>query len=160
VSLRHFSGCVTGMLWLAACSPQSGNRPDTATAPSKEAPATVTQSAPLTGTYWRLVALGDRVVTAADTVREPHLIFATDSARLTGSGGCNRIFGNYDLGGDSLSFSGVGSTKMACATGMDVETAFLPALSRVARWRISGQQLELTDSAGAAVARFVGRPPR
>ena len=80
--------------------------------------------------------------------------FAADSARVTGSGGCNRLFGDYTLSGDSLSFSGVGSTKMACATGMDIETAFLPALARVARWRIVDRQLELTDAAGKLVARF------
>jgi len=47
---------------------------------------------------------------------------------------------------------------MACPDAMDVETAFLPALQRVAKWRIAGRQLELLDSAGALVARFDAKP--
>jgi len=43
---------------------------------------------------------------------------------------------------------------MACTTGMDIETAFLPALAWVARWRIVDRHLELTDAAGTLVARF------
>ena len=109
------------------------------------------------GTHWTLVALGDRNVAAASATREPHLIFTVDSSRVTGSGGCNRVFGGYAISGDSLSFTGVASTKMACATGMDIETAFLAALSRVARWRIVDGSLELTDAAGALIARFHAR---
>ena len=54
----------------------------------------------------------------------------------------------------ALTFGDVGSTKMACPDVMDVENSFLPALQRVAKWRISGQQLDLLDSGGARVARF------
>jgi heat shock protein HslJ len=119
----------------------------------------VTASLPLAGTYWKLVALGDKPVTVVNAQREPHFTLGADS-KVTGSGGCNRMFGTYTLNGDALTFNGVGSTKMACQGGMDIETAFLPALSRVAKWRITGQQLELTDAGGALVARFEGRPPR
>lgn len=146
---------------VAACSPQpAGDGPAAATDTSKGAPPASTSSPPLTGTYWRLVALGDQPVTVTDTAREPHLTFAADTTRVTGSGGCNRLFGAYTLNGDRLSFGAVGSTKMACATGMDTETAFLPALGRVAHWRITGQQLEFTDSAGSVVARLEARAPR
>ena len=55
------------------------------------------------------------------------------------------------------SASGVGSTRMACKDGMDTEGAFLPVLLRVRRWKITGQQLELSDSAGVALARFQAR---
>ena len=114
----------------------------------------------LRGTYWKLVALGATPITAADTAREPHIILQADTTRVSGSGGCNRMFGGYQLNGDSLTFSAIASTKMACPSGMETETAFLPALQRVARWRITGQQLELSDSAGAVVARFATKPAR
>ncbi|HEX6049033.1 MAG TPA: META domain-containing protein [Gemmatimonadaceae bacterium] len=159
MQLGYLARFIGVSLLILGCSPQ-GDRPDAATDTTTGAPTTVTTPPPLTGTYWRLVALGDRDVAVADTAREPHLTFGPDSARVTGSGGCNRMFGSYTLNGDSMSFVGVGSTKMACASGMDIETAFLPALERVSRWRISGQHLELTDSSGALVARFEGRPPR
>ena len=148
------------LLIVAACSPQSGGRPDAATDTTTGAPTTVIPTASLTGTYWRLVALADRDVAAADTAREAHLTLEAGSNRVVGSGGCNRLSGSYSLNGHSLSFSGVASTKMMCVGGMDVETAFLPVLGRVARWRIDGQRLELSDSSGTVVARFEARPPR
>ena len=107
--LGYFARFIGVSLLLVGCSPQA-DRPDAATDTTRGAPTTVTPTPPLTGTYWRLVALGDREVAVADTAREPHLTFATDSARVTGSGGCNRMFGNYTLSGDSMSFAGIGST--------------------------------------------------
>ena len=108
----------------------------------------------LRGTDWRLTALGDTPVAVKDTVRAPRITLAPDSKQVSGSGGCNRMFGVYELKGEALRFSGVGSTRMACKSGMDTESAFLPALLRVARWRVSGQQLELSDSSGTVLARF------
>lgn len=141
-----------------ACSPKpSSDGPAAATDTDKGAVAAVPSSPSLTGTHWTLVALADREIAAANAAREPHLTFTADSSRVTGSGGCNRVFGSYAMSGDSLSFTGVASTKMACATGMDIETAFLPALSRVIRWRIVDRHLELTDAAGTLVARFQAR---
>jgi heat shock protein HslJ len=108
----------------------------------------------LRGTDWRLVALGDKQVTVADSNRSPRILLQPGSKQMTGSGGCNRMFGVYELNGDALRFSGVGSTKMACKDGMDTEAAFLAALLRVKRWKLVGQQLELSDSTGMALARF------
>jgi heat shock protein HslJ len=159
MSLRHLSGFIGAALSIAAaCSPQPGEeRTDAATDTTKGAPTTVTSSPPLTGTYWRLVSLGDREVTAADSAREAHITLEAASNRVTGSGGCNRMFGSYTQSGDSVSFSGIGSTKMACASGMETETVFLPALERVRQWRIAGQHLELLDATGTLVARFEAR---
>jgi heat shock protein HslJ len=107
------------------------------------------------------VALGDTPVASADTLRQAHITLSGGAEkRVTGSGGCNRMFGSYTLEGTALAFGGVGATKMACAEGMDTESAFLSALERVAAWRISGQQLELTDASGVVVARFEARMAR
>ena len=48
-------------------------------------------------------------------------------------------------------------TMMAFTEGMEIERAFLAALERVRRWRLSGSQLELLDGAGTALARFESR---
>jgi heat shock protein HslJ len=77
---------------------------------------------------------------------------------VNGSGGCNRMFGSYELNGDALTFGDIGSTKMACPDIMDIESSFLPALQRAAKWRITGQRLDLLDSGGALVARFDAKP--
>jgi putative lipoprotein len=153
---------VAFVFFLAACSgkPSSdtagGTPTDTA---AKVASTTDTTAAPGTAnirdTRWNLVALGDKPLAPADTQRAtPHIILAPDSKQVSGSGGCNRMFGVYELNGEKLRFSGVGSTKMACAAGMDTESQFLGSLLRVRGWKITGQQLELSDSTGAVLARF------
>ena len=147
----------------AACSrtPSSetaGSPTDTAVKP---APGTDTSAAAITdirNTRWNLVALGDKPVTASDAQRTAHLMFAPDSKQVTGSGGCNRMFGVYELNGGNLRFSGVGSTKMACKSGMDTENQFLGSLLHVKTWKIVGQQLELSDSTDTVVARFESQP--
>jgi heat shock protein HslJ len=132
-------------------SQASGTPPATPTTPTAGA------SAELRDTRWLLTTLGDKAITATDTGRAAHFILRGDSKQVSGSGGCNRLFGVYELNGDALRFSGIGSTKMACQDGMDTETAFLPALLRVAKYRIEGQQLELSDSTGAVIARFAAK---
>ena len=130
--------------------------PDTAAAPKVTTDSAV-GAAELRGTNWLLVAVGDKPVTVTDSNRAAHIILQPDSKQVAGSGGCNRMFGSYELNGDALRFSGVGATKMACKDGMDTEAAFLPVLQRVNRWKISGKQLELSDSAGVVLARFEAR---
>lgn len=156
-----------GMILLVACSRQPAAESASARADSAfpsapvTAPAATLDSAsdvPLRGTEWRLVALGDKRVAVADSQRVARITLQPESKQVVGSGGCNRMFGVYELKGDALRFSGVGSTKMACKSGMDTEGAFLPALLRVARWRVSGQGLELSDSSGVVLARFEARP--
>jgi heat shock protein HslJ len=149
-----------------ACSRSPGSetkaaRVDSSAATAPRVDSTTTVPAPareLRGTDWRLTAVGPEPVTPADTQHTPYIILRPDSKQVAGSGGCNRMFGVYELKGEALRFSGVGATKMACREGMDVEGAFLASLLRVARWRVIGQQLELSDSAGVVVARFEARP--
>jgi heat shock protein HslJ len=138
---------------IVACS----RRPTSETA--TEAATVNATAVQLRSTYWKLIALGTTPVNVADSQREPHIIIQPDSKRVNGSGGCNRMFGSYELNGDALAFTGVASTKMACQDGMDIETSFLPALQRVARWRITGQQLELLDASGGVVAKFEAKKP-
>ncbi len=73
--------------------------------------------------------------------------------------GCNQMSGGYLVKGDSLSFSAMISTKMACVgPGMDVEHAFTGALERTRGWTVTGDTLRLLDAAGVPLARLVARP--
>jgi copper homeostasis protein (lipoprotein) len=111
-------------------------------------------SVPLEKTEWRLVRLGDVVVKVEDLHRQPQLVFDPSSHRVSGSGGCNRIVGGYELNAEKLTFGQMASTMMACAGGMETEQSFLKALGEVKRWKIAGHQLELMDGAGKVVAVF------
>lgn len=105
-------------------------------------------------TYWKLVQIGERSITAADQQQEAYLVFQTEDGKVTGSGGCNRLTGGYTATGDSLRFSGVASTRMACMRGMETESSFLAALEHVRRWKISNRQLELLDEGEKMLLRF------
>ena len=109
---------------------------------------------PLENTYWKLINLEGVAVEAVDNQREAHVVLHTEENRVAGSGGCNRLMGSYQLDGETLSFSQMATTMMACADGMQTEHAFLGALEAVSAWEITGLNLTLKDGAGDDVARF------
>jgi copper homeostasis protein (lipoprotein) len=112
------------------------------------------QDSALRGTTWRLVQLDGQRVTLAPGQRAPQLTIAADGTQVSGHGGCNRMSGPVEIRGDRISFSQLASTRMACATGQQLESAFFGALERSARWQISGRQLELRDARGRVLAQL------
>lgn len=108
--------------------------------------------------YWRLTRLEGQPVMVGKGRAEPHLVLHSDGERLTGSGGCNRLQGSYELQDDRLVFGRIGVTRMYCPEVQDQEQAFLTALERVAGWRLDGQHLELLDEEGAVLLRLEERP--
>lgn len=121
-----------------------------------QAPAAVS-GATLENTYWKLIQLGGEAVSSIDEKREPHLVLHSEDRRVAGHGGCNRFTGTYSVSGEQLTFSQMAGTMMACADGMQYERAFHDALTKVASWKIEGEQLELFDAAGDSLARFESR---
>jgi uncharacterized lipoprotein YbaY/heat shock protein HslJ len=99
--------------------------------------------ADLQNTYWKLLELDGEPVESPEGVREIHLVLDTGEFRVRGFAGCNNFFGGYRLDDQSLSFSQIGSTMMACPGGMDTEQAFLQALGATTRAEVSGQILSL-----------------
>jgi putative lipoprotein len=118
------------------------------------APPTFASAEPLKKTYWKLVRLIGTPVVAASQQQEPNLVFDSQSRRVTGSGGCNRLTGSYEFNGDKLTFSQMASSMMACPNGMETERRFLTALQRVSQLKIMGGQLELLDGSGNVIAVF------
>jgi len=134
---------------------QGAVEPDRApAAPAANIAPQPASAAPLENTYWKLVSLRGTTVAVAEKQHEAHLILHPDGRRLSGSGGCNRLVGNYTLDGQKLSFGRAAGTLMACPQGMEQERAFLDALAQGQGFRISGQQLELLDAQGVPLARF------
>jgi putative lipoprotein len=82
------------------------------------------------------------------------LVFAS-GGKVTGSGGCNRLFGTAEISGDRIRFAGIGTTRMACAPAlMDQEQKFLGALAEARTFRIEGPYLKVHDAGGAELIRF------
>lgn len=117
----------------------------------------VAQGNPLEWTQWELQTIGTGTVSVA---RKPTLQLSQD--RLAGFGGCNSLFGTYALKGNSLEFSSMGSTKMACEPElMQLESAYTRALARVNSYALSPdhQTLTLSGTGDSLRFRFVGQTP-
>jgi heat shock protein HslJ len=87
-------------------------------------------------------------------------VFARDERRVSGSGGCNRVTGGFELDGEKLKLNSMAGTVMACAAGMEQEQRFLQSLGKVERYRIRGSHLEMLDASGTMIARFEAKTSR
>jgi heat shock protein HslJ len=112
----------------------------------------------LENTRWELVELNGNPIAAPMGQPEPHLRLISEGRSLQGYGGCNTMRGGYELAGEKLRFTQIGTTRMTCPDPfMNQEGEFLRALESADSFKIIGNQLELYGS-GAALARFEGRP--
>jgi copper homeostasis protein (lipoprotein) len=111
----------------------------------------------LRGTAWKLQALqspeGPTPINPPG--RPPELLLASDSERLSGNSGCNRLLGGFQLAGDQLRFTQLVSTKMACAADvMAFEQQYLKALDQVRQWNIDKRSLLLQDGVGRSLLLY------
>jgi heat shock protein HslJ len=112
-------GVVAAALLLGGCASSGGSGTDDnddAPEPSETAKALTTST--LVGTW------------GSTDEREPNLVFA-DDGELTGTDGCNRLVGSWSLDGDTVVFSDIASTLMACE-GVDTWLSGAASASLVA----------------------------
>ena len=120
-------------------------------------PPAASRSTPLEGTYWKAIELAEKPTPPQDQAREAHLLFQA-GGRLSGSDGCNRLTGSYQLKGDIVSFGQMAATQMACINAGETEGPARDALKSAARLTIVGDRLELLDSTNRRVAVFAAGP--
>ena len=118
------------------------------------------ESATLAGTHWRLIELNGKPALAAAEHRADLQFARGDSARVSGSSGCNRFMGSFTHTGADLRFGQMASTQMACIDERvsEQEHAFLTAMGATERYAVAGDTLTLFGSSGT-LARFVVAPP-
>ncbi len=111
---------------------------------------------PLRGTSWRLLALGGETVEPQQPPgRAIELQLSAETLRLAGSSGCNRLMGAFSLEGETIRFSQLASTRMACSPElMALEGRFSDALAQVRRWSIDKRSLLLQDACGKTMLLF------
>ena len=105
---------------------------------------------------WTLTEAAGQPVTPTGDAREAHLLFFAPS-RLSGSTGCNRLTGTFELTGTGrMTFSPLATTRMMCAepAAAQTETRMVQALTTVQSYYVTDAALELRDGASKAVARF------
>jgi len=86
---------------------------------------------------WNLVSLNGHSLVEGSTITA-----SFDGSQITGSA-CNHYFGDYTIGVDALSFSGIGSTEMFCEGTMEQEQEYFDALADINGWSLEGTTLEL-----------------
>lgn len=110
---------------------------------------TVNPDQPLEGTKWGLTGLlfGSQDTGAVSSV--PAGVTATlqlDAGRVSGSDGCNRFTGAYSVEGDTLTFTQLATTKMACmGPAEEVERSVLSVFDGPMTFGVDGDQLSLIN---------------
>ncbi|MEZ4682640.1 MAG: META domain-containing protein [Caldilineaceae bacterium] len=110
----------------------------------------------MAGTSWQLTALG---TTGAET---PVVVDSTVTLQFDADGqaggntGCNSFGGNYTVNGDSLTFSKIISTLVACADAdvMNQEQQYLDALNGAERYAVDGDELTIWYDNGNSMLTF------
>jgi heat shock protein HslJ len=139
-------------------SPESASAPPNDKMSAPASPTTSPQGRDLEGSPWRLVSVLGDSAPLPDSAQRATLTFDAATKRASGSGGCNRISGGYERNADSLRFSPMVATRMACPQGMEREAAFLNALGATRTFTIHGDTLMLNNEARVTVARLVSDP--
>jgi heat shock protein HslJ len=100
-----------------------------------------TANSSLTNTRWKLTALSSLPNGLPRLSKDVFL--QLDTGRIKGFAGCNSYFGGYTTQQSSITFTGVGSTKMFCQEGMETENMLFQALNTTTHYRITGTKLDL-----------------
>jgi heat shock protein HslJ len=118
--------------------------------PSPNATSTTSPALQLEGTTWTLASLATETG-VNNTLPNTTITAIFDDGNVTGSSGCNRYFGSYQLNKTEIVIGQVGSTLMFCADPdgiMIQETTYLLLLKNVTSYAISNNELTLSDSLG------------
>lgn len=111
---------------------------------------TVNVSNPLADTSWALALLN--ATESPPPGANITLNFVGTNA-INGFAGCNDYSGNYQISGNSIIFSGVLSTGLACDFS-EVESTYLLNLQNAVRYELRNNQLIIRDGVGNELLRF------
>ncbi|WP_202842699.1 META and DUF4377 domain-containing protein [Luteimonas saliphila] len=151
---------------LAACTP---SHPPASPPPATDgvapplAPAAAPDAQALAASGWQLDSAVDRAGQRIDALfpaPDRHLQLEFADGRVSVSGGCNRMSGDYTLAGDRLAVGPLGRTKMFCGGGalMAADDAIAARLSAGGTLASGGDgTLVLTTDAGDRLG-FSGTP--
>lgn len=108
---------------------------------------------------WTIAKINGQPLQIQDGGQQPFIGFDTNSGRIYGNSGCNRIISSLDRQAKpgSIRFGHIGSTMMACPD-METESKVLAALSEVRSYKKEGKNaISLRDSSSHTVATLIKR---
>jgi len=104
----------------------------------------------LEGTTWKLTSLATETG-MNNTLPNTTITAKFDDGNVTGSSGCNRYFGSYQVNKTEIQIGQVGSTLMFCTDPDGVmiqESSYVLLLKNVTSYTISDNALTLSDGLG------------
>ena len=128
---------------LAACAPQVASSPGS---PDLES-----------GQLWSLRTYLNEAGEQVPVLAGSEITLKLEGGQLGGNSGCNSYFGSYQVSGDQVTVSGIGSTMMFCSEPegvMDQEAAYLAALGKAAGFQVSTGRLIISNAAGKEILVF------
>lgn len=143
---------VTGLAFVAACS-QDMQPPARDYNGSERERMADEPTVLVAGREWRVEDIDEGGIIDRSMIT---LSFA-EAGRVSGSGGCNRYFGSVSFEASAVEFSGIGSTRKACAPAlMSQESRFFQALEEVSRYKVVDDMfLVLSDPQGRPRIRAI-----
>jgi heat shock protein HslJ len=132
----------------SACGDSDGDSDSSSATSTSTTRAASGGSAALEGADWVLVDVGELAPGASGTVTANF-----DAGTVTGRSACNQYRAPYEVDGDALTIGPeIAGTAMGCEPGpMAAEQAYQRRLVEVASYAIDGEELTLSDKAGAAL---------
>lgn len=100
-----------------------------------------TVKAKLDGVEWKLESLNGKAV-SLNSGNKISLVFDL-TGRFSGTAVCNKYFGEFKQGDETLTFSGVGSTKMMCDDNVD-ESDYYSMLKNADTYTLNDGKLTLS----------------
>ncbi|WP_246125952.1 META domain-containing protein [Bizionia myxarmorum] len=92
---------------------------------------------------------------AGESDQDIHFMLNSKTMRVSGFSGCNTFMGTYKLeDGNRISFSELGSTRMACPDSKIDEAAILSVFETADNFRITNNTLELNKAKMTPLAIF------
>lgn len=113
---------------------------------------------PLIGTRWRLTWYNNGKQAIVSALEDTEVILQLRADGQLAGKACNSYRGGFEQDGDRWRIIGpIAATRMICPEpegASEQESAFFAALERAAGFRISGDELTLTDAEGTTQAKF------
>ena len=115
--------------------------------------ADTTQQQTLQQKTWQVTKINGQAITINST--SPQLSFDSTKQRVTGTDGCNRIFGHYQIQGTKIQISPLASTRMMCTDNQQLSDQFHLAMKNVDHFHIeSNRVLQLLDQNNQVVVEL------
>ncbi|OED43748.1 hypothetical protein ACH42_09320 [Endozoicomonas sp. (ex Bugula neritina AB1)] len=105
---------------------------------------------------WVLMSMNGQSASSESRVTIEFRPSLPDQGRISGRAQCNNYFGGYRVADNKITFSSLGSTKMACPTNlMDKEKQYLDAFPMVDSLNIQDNELTLKQRNGSMNLTYV-----